>query len=172
MDSNKVVLSKDQLQCLSSPACSDVFFALRSVGEATAKELSVRLDRTPATVLYHLGRLERAGLARITERRAAVRKPEAVYRPTSDRFDLPADESLRDLKVKTVQSGLRRAIRGWERAAEADAGPMHVIATQARLSESDARELMRMIDAAAEFMRQNQTPDGAVIHWTSTLYPA
>lgn len=167
----RATLTPEQLECLASPACSGVFFAVRSLGKATAKEVGAKTNRSPATVLYHLGRLTQTGLVHVVEKRAAVRKPEAVFEATSQRFELPRDAETKRLRVKTVQAGLRQAIRGWERAAEEDAGPAHVITTQCRLSAEDAREFERLIEKAASFVRERESSEGILIHWSSVVYP-
>lgn len=167
----QLVLTESQLECLASPSCGAVFRSLRAAGQATAAELAVQVERSPATVIYHLRRLEEVGLAEIVERRPAVRKPEAVYRPTDTRFRLPEDQSTKELRIKTVQAGLRHAMRGWERAANAGAPSMHVIQAQLRLRPDDLRRFEAMIEEASRFAIEHEAPDGDLITWSNLIFP-
>lgn len=166
-----VVLNEEQLACLASPACGTVFRALRALGRGTANELAVKVERSAATVIYHLRRLEEVGLVEIVERRPAVRKPESVYQPTDTRFRLPEDERTRELRIRTVQAGLRYSMRGWERAARTGAKGMHVIQAQLRLRPEDAEQFLRLIEEASKFAIENENPQGDLISWSSLVFP-
>ena len=111
---SKMTLTPEQLECLASPACSSVFRALRALGRASANEIASKVERSAATVIYHLRRLEESGLIEIVERRAAKRKPEAIYEPKGWSFELPHGPEVRDLRVRAVQAGLRHAVRDGE----------------------------------------------------------
>lgn len=165
------VLSAIQLECLASPACSTVFMVVRAMGRASAAEVANRIGRSPATVTYHLRRLLEAELIRVIEKRAAKRKPEAIYGPTDERYELPAGKEVRALRVKAVQAGLRQAIRGWERASLKGSGSMQVIRAQVRLKPEDQKKLEAMLEAASRFAKENESPDGELHAWTSVIYP-
>lgn len=167
----RTVLSSDQLACLSSPASNAVFTALRGLQRASAAEVARKVNRTPATVLYHLHRLEECDLAREVEKRPGKRKPEAVFAPSADRYELPRDDDSRELRVRAVQAGLRQAIRGWEKASESQAGPMHIIRAHLRMKPEDYRRFEEMLNEAARFAVEHEDPGGELLHWSSVVYP-
>lgn len=166
-----MTLTPEQLECLASPACSSVFRALRALGRASANEIASKVERSAATVIYHLRRLEDSGLIAVVERRAARRKPEAVYEPASAAFELPEGDEMRDLRVRAVQAGLRHAMRGWEKASRIDSGSMQVIQAQIRLKPDDQAKFEAMIEEASRFAKEHESEEGVLHHWSSVVYP-
>ena len=164
-------LNEAQLACLASPACSTVFTILRGLGRASASEIATKVGKSAATVIYHLRRLEDAGLIEIVERRAAKRKPEAIYQSVEARYERPPGRESRELKVRAVQASLRLASRGWERASLAESGSMHIIRAQIRLSAEDLRQFESMLEAASKFAIGHEAADGVLHYWTSVVYP-
>ncbi len=166
-----MTLTPEQLECLASPACSSVFRALRALGRASANEIASKVERSAATVIYHLRRLEASGLIIIVERRAAKRKPEAIYEPKGSSFELPHGAEARDLRIRAVQAGLRHAMRGWEKASRLESGSMQVIQAQIRLKPEDQAKFEAMIEEASRFAKAHETEEGVLHHWSSVVYP-
>jgi len=166
-----MTLTATQLDLLASPACADAFMAVIGMGKATAKEVAAKVNRTPATALYHLARLEKAGLIFEVEKRPAVKKPEGVYQATSTEYELPKDPETRGHRTRAVVAGLRQVIRGWEKSSEHDLPHRHILRASIRLKEADAQELVRRLEAISEFVKEKQGEEGELLSWASVLYP-
>ncbi len=173
----ELVLSARQLECLASPACSDVVEALRTLEPASATEIARKIKRSPATALYHLRRLLECSLIREAGRRPTARRPEVVFALAATRLRLPESAPGSPEEIFTrraVVAGLRRVIRGYERAAAAppaDETTFQVIRAQVRLSPENADRFLELIESANRFAEKNRAEGAPVLHWTSVLYP-
>ena len=168
---DEIVLDAPQLRCLAAPASSQTLSVLRESGEASATLVAEALDRSPATALYHLRKLERVGLAAIIERRATARRPEAVYAPSARIFTLPSPAPQTEaLVIKAVLAGVREAARGF--AAAAGRSHKHVLRCQMRLTEEDADHFISLLEAASRFVLAHQCASGGIrMGWSSIVYP-
>lgn len=171
------VLSADQLRSLGSPACQQVFSALRALKPASAREVAKQIGKSPATAAYHLTELTRVGLVREAGKRPSGRRPETLYEPTADRLSLPkpgTDPLVSSLTRKAVLAGLRHAMHGYERAAEkglGETGLIHIIRASVRLSPEDANRFIDLIAEANRFAAERQAAGGVLIQWSSLVYP-
>src|SRR5579862_7479 len=110
---NPHVLTADQLRCLASPVRNDVFAALRAVGTGSAREIAARIGRSPESIHYHLKSLLTCGLIRVTEKRPAPKKPEAMYAPTFGKLKLPTGAEERNLVAAAAEASIRQSVRGY-----------------------------------------------------------
>ncbi len=174
------VLTSAQLACLASPARSDVFTALRSLGASTVNELAAATGRPPASIHFHVKGLLAANLMRLVERRRTLRRPEAVYEITAAAYRLPdvrKHPESAPLVRRAVTAGLRQTIRGYELAAaeaanrpEADLN-IQVIRAAVRLRPHDMDIFLSLLNQAAEMARSAEVPDGVRMNWSSVVYP-
>jgi len=173
-------LNAAQLECLSSPARSEVFMQLRSIGQASIGELGRSLGKRPEAIHYHVKALVKAKLAKEAFRRPGIKKPESVYEPIGTNWRLPrmrAGSPVAEMARKTVAAGFRQSARGYLKAAErADREPhvrkrMQVIRMNIRLKPEDIPVLMEMIEAVVKFADEHKSADGERLAWSSILYP-
>jgi DNA-binding transcriptional ArsR family regulator len=176
----EIVLNSEQLACLASPTRNETFATIRSLGKASVRELADRMGRSPEALYYHVKALSKAGLIKEALRRPTVRKPEAVYESVEANYRLPqsgSDPELDALARRSVVSGLRHTIRGYETAstiAEKDVQKrpyLQVIRVACRLSEEHAKSFFELIEEAARFAKDHEQPDGVRLHWSSVVFP-
>jgi DNA-binding transcriptional ArsR family regulator len=173
----EITLSADQLRCLASPSCQQVFVALRSMEQASAGEIAKQIARSPATVGYHLRALLATELIREAGKRVTARKPESIYEPSADRMRLPppgSDPAVSEQTRRAVLAGMRHAMHGYKRAAEKGLGQtgfIHIIRGSMRLSEKDANRFLELVEEANRFAIGRQAQDGVLLQWSSVVYP-
>jgi predicted ArsR family transcriptional regulator len=164
-----LILNAEQLRVMASPACNEVIATLHGMRRASATEIARTLLKSPATILYHLRKLEEVGLATIFEVRPTQRRPEAIYSPTSERLTLPKSDP-EGLITRAVLAGMRDAMRGF--AATKSRDYKHVLRTQVKLSPENAMKFLAMLDAADQFASESQSEGGEIhLHWNSITYP-
>jgi DNA-binding transcriptional ArsR family regulator len=109
--SSKHFLTPIQLESLSSPARIAIVQRFEMDGQATARDLALRMGRSVTSLYYHLSALVDVGVLRVVGERRGVRRPEVVYALAGD--VLSSAEA-----VKTV-AGRRSYGRSAARVAEA-----------------------------------------------------
>jgi len=175
-----MILTSQQLTCLASPARNEVFVTIRSLREASAADIAEAGAWSSEAVQFHLRELLKSGLIRVKYRRPTSRRTEAVYESSDKEYRLPdvrKDPELAALTRKSVAAGLRQTVRGYlaatERVAEApeSAHGIQIIRATARLSLEDTRAFLGLLNAASEFAKRHETPDGERLCWTSVVYP-
>jgi predicted ArsR family transcriptional regulator len=168
---DEIVLTAQQLVCLATPASTQAMSCLTSLGRASASQLAKGLNRSPATAIYHLRKLERVGLAKVVATRATGRRPEVVYAPAAERLTLPDEASEIDhLVTRSVLAGLREAMRGF--AAAPGRRQKHVVRCQMRLTNEDAAHFFAMLEAATQFASARRLERGGVLlAWNSVVFP-
>ena len=164
-------LTLEQLNCLASPPRSRVFSTLRAVGSASASEVASHLDRSAESVAYHLHQLASAGLVEAVEVRPTKRRPEAIYRATIQRAELPTSPEASKAVRKTVAAGLRQSARDFEAAAVHGHENIFVQRGQVRLSKDVIAEVSRMFDTAIAFATENASEDGVLVGYSTLICP-
>jgi DNA-binding transcriptional ArsR family regulator len=123
----------------------------------TNRELSLRLDRDPGTVLYHVRRLVELGFLKAEPmRRAASGHLEQPYRITGKSW------MLRVSKTPSYSTAVLDAVRD----EMTEAGPKAAVSTTrlgVRLRDSDVRELRGRLDELADDFAGRDHPDGTPI---------
>lgn len=165
------VLTTEQLRCLASPVRNEVYSTLRSLGRASVREIAESLGRKPASIHYHVGALETAGLIREVDRRAGPRRPEAIFESALAGAQLPNTDNpeISKLVRGAVLARLRQSMRQFERAAIEGRSPRAIVSASLRLKPEDVATFEAMLEAAAQFAIQARSPEGTPILWTSSL---
>ena len=165
----EVVLSEQQLSCLSSPVRVEVFESLNSQGQASARELSELTGMSTQTIHFHLNELLAVNLVEILERRPAKKRPESIFRPTARSYCLPEIKGKPDLEKavsKSISATLRRVLRGFGAHAH-DPNNAQILRTVVCLSEADRVEFEGMIQAALTFAKERR--DAAAVPRAITM---
>ncbi len=177
--SDSAILSADQLKCLASPVRSEVFAAIRMLGQCSAADVAEARGLSAESVHFHFKGLTKVNLIKPCGQRPTVRRPEGLYEATAPSFLLPdttGDPALASIVRHTVSSGLRRAVRGYEKAASLAkdktkvADGFHIIQTRLKLSSDDQREFLAMIEQAVQFAKERESSDGNPLNWTSLVF--
>jgi hypothetical protein len=123
----------------------------------TNRELALRLERDPGTVLYHVRRLVDLGFLKPEPmRRAASGHLEQPYRITGKSW------MLRVSKAPSYSTAVLDAVRD----ELVEAGPRSPISTTrlgVRLTDSDIAELRRRLDALADDFAARDDPKGTPV---------
>ena len=155
----------------------EVFAAIRSIGQASASAVAESTGLSPEATHFHLKGLLKVDLIEVVGQRATTRRPESIYQSTAKRYNLPKDPELAAIVSKSVTAGLRRSVRGYEKAAalsrEADDPSVgfQIIQTKVRLSAQDMETFRAMINQASQFAIERDDDAGATFQWTSIVYP-
>ncbi|MEI8283043.1 MAG: helix-turn-helix domain-containing protein [Armatimonadota bacterium] len=177
---DSAILTADQLKCLASPVRNDVFVAIRTLGQASAADIAKARGLSPETVHFHLKGLAKVNLIKPCGHRPTARRPEELFETTAPSYRLPdttGDPDLASIVRNTVSSGIRRAIRGYEKAAKSPEGKakatdgFQVIQARIRLSPDDQREFMALIEQAVQFAKERECSNGIPLNWTSLVFP-
>ncbi len=123
----------------------------------TNRELALRLDRDPGTVLYHVRRLVELGFLKAEPmRRAASGHLEQPYLITGKSW------LLRVSRTPSYSTAVLDAVRD----ELAEAGPRAAISTTrlgVRLSDADIRDLRTRLDALASDFIERDDPGGTPV---------
>jgi DNA-binding transcriptional ArsR family regulator len=165
-----VVDTLDALRALSDPLKLRIIESLRPE-PLTASQVARQLGEKPNKLHYHVTELERAGLIRVAETRQKGNLLERYYRPAADFFRVdPAlfgkgpeglaafYQSVAGLLDQT-DADLRAAIDAG-RVTEAEAAASRRMLVRSRLSEADAAEFGRRLDALLEEFGRRSLPEG------------
>ena len=175
-----ITLTAPQLRCLASPVRNEVFMQIRTMGQASVREIAKATGRKPEAVHYHVKSLVSAGLAREAFRRPAPKKPESVYEPIGKELRLPKPGQKPEVAAlirKSTAAGFRQTLRGYLKAArQAQTEPkirpyLHIVRMNARLSPKDAREFLDRIEDAVKFADEHRDEEGMKLVWSSITYP-
>lgn len=172
------VLSLDQVRCLGSAVRNEIYQRFRALQPASVADVAESLGKSVELVHYHARELLKNELIAEVEKRPSGRRPESVYRATHRVVELPksgegAGAAVRDMVV----GSLKLTARQYEKAsiaAEEDpevARSMHVIRAIVRLSDADMSKFLGMIEEVATFLKENQSPEGKSVTWSSAVYP-
>ncbi len=178
IDRKSHVLSLEQVRCLGSTVRNEIYQRFRALQPASVADVAESLGKSVELVHYHARELLKHDLIMEVEKRPSGRRPESVYRATHRVVELPktgdgAEEAVRDMVV----GSLKLTARQYEKAsvaAEDDpevARSMHVIRAIVRLSDEEMTKFLAMIEDIATFLKENQSPEGKSVTWSSAVYP-
>lgn len=111
--------SAEQKAAISSPIRMEILGHFTSPEGMSIAEIAERMGRPPATLYYHFGILEDAGLLVRAGKRPGTKKSETLYEPVASRFEFPVardPESEADAAVKAMSMAFRMAERDLEAA--------------------------------------------------------
>lgn len=175
------VVDQDQMNALISPARVEVVSALEQLGQASVRELAVRIGRRPSSLYYHLELLQNVGLLREVESRHGAGRPEVVYALVARRLVLrgdPTQPGTIEAVIHAASSVLRMCDREVRAAVEkgrhVGGNRMSATRSRARLSKEQVAEIFKHIKRIEEIMRtapETERGHGAFYTWTSFLTP-
>jgi len=163
-----LVLNADQVAAMASPTRGAVYERLASRGEAVAVEVAEDTGVSAATALYHLRQLVSVGLVQEAGERPTGKRPATVFRPVSLRLALPSGDEDVEVRLKAVQTSLRKCKRDLE-ANQAKGS--HVLKIATRLNADDMAAFLQKLEEAAEFAKSRLDPEGREVSWLSVVCP-
>jgi predicted transcriptional regulator len=110
-----ILRSEAQRKAFSSPLRLELIGLFTDGEPRSAADMAELVGRPASAIHYHVRVLEKAGLLKRSGERHSARKPEALYLPTADVFQMeqpksnPADAA--DAAVKTLSTAFRMAER-------------------------------------------------------------
>lgn len=160
-----IVLSEEQVICLSSPLRKELLATFISFGPASVSEVATRLNKRAKSLYYHIEQMEAHGLLRVVGRQTSVKKPEALYAAVSPRieFDKEPSQSYRSAMRKSIQSLLRLVSRQMDQAEKAGLKP-RITKLSLRLSSADQKEWERRVRELLEWAEERDDSSRPVRH--------
>ncbi|MDH3494314.1 MAG: helix-turn-helix domain-containing protein [Acidobacteriota bacterium] len=165
----------EQLRLVSSPAALEIVRALRHQGPASVSELGPMIGRKSNSLHYHIRKLTRSGMVRVTGTRRSGARTESVYDVSADRFEgvgLHKSKKLKGLANEGVRSLTRLAAREFERASARDG---EIVVTgrhrsilahrvSARLTKKQLAEVNQCVDRIEEIFAANVGSGSGEMH--------
>jgi DNA-binding transcriptional ArsR family regulator len=152
-----------QWRAVASPARFEMIEFMRALAPCSLAELAEGMDRPADSLYHHIRRLEKAGIARVVDRRKAGRQTEAVYDLTGDDLKLDFDASTgKNAKAITqlVAAVSRLAQRTFTAAVASDAmlgDPVKRFAIRSDSAWLDDDQLARVRDLLAQIVEIFET---------------
>lgn len=183
----KVLRTQAQQKAFASPLRLELVGLFTDGEPKSVADMAELVGRPASAIHYHVRVLEKAGLFKRHGERHSARKPEALYVPTADVFEMGARKSNPEEAAKTAVKTLTTAFRMAERdlkAAMADpktrpTGP-HRNAFGARLhcrlTKKELAELNRHLRAIEKMLvraagTRKPSPDDQFVSLTLALMP-
>ena len=165
-----------QLRALQSPVRVRLVAVLRSLGEASIRDIAEQMEAAPGGLHYHVRALVAVGCVEFVGKRKVSRRMESVYRlPGKDlmiNLDGRGKKYLSEVG-RVYSAALRLADRTMVRSldvrtpsAASSAEPPRLIQIVARLRKRRARELQRKLRELSEFLREHDdanAPDSYLV---------
>lgn len=173
------VQTKTQWAALSSVVRVEMIQCLRVAGPCSIRELADVMRRQIQPLYFHLRKLERAGLVKQTGIRKARRQNEALYDLVAQRFhyivDARSGRNVKEFKV-VLQAMLRACAKQTLAAVSAGVdfeSPLIEVGRRAGwLTESQARQVARLIGAALKIVQSSRrTPTSRLHAMTAVFLP-
>lgn len=157
-----------QVRAAASPTAHRLLGALERLGPSSVRELAEQLGMAPASLYYHVRRLEKAGVLRAKEQRATGKRPETV-------FELPGKEVILRGELSPAMAGevaragqgmLRLAARLYAAATRKRRAPRPrtrrrnvLIQVQGRLAPDALAEVNRRLEDIAQYVAEHDDPE-------------
>lgn len=159
-----------QLRAIRTPLRQEILQSIVRSGPASVRELARTLDRTPASLYYHIHALEKAGLIASKKRGARGGRTERTYSAVADRILVdrtvrsPAfARALLDLHRAALNQADREiedALRQERIAGTPEGEGVILLRLTACLSRADAHEARRRLRDLAQFLSDRSGTDG------------
>lgn len=170
-----LTLNKAQLECLRSPLRAEILSLLIADGPISVAALGRGTGYPQKSLYYPLRKLVACQLVRPTEVSLEGRRPEQLFDAAMDSIQLPeSDPATLALANKALIGAMSVALREVVRATEAHQAPPPDIVchrTVAKLSDADRKELLRMLAAVSDFIRDHTDLEAAAFSLTMALVP-
>jgi DNA-binding MarR family transcriptional regulator len=169
-----VIRKAEQLRAMRTPLRQEILDGIERLGACSVKELASSLGREPASLYYHVHRLEEVGLVR----EKAARRTESVYQLSAPRILIDRNERSPAFLAALVDlygAALRAAERELVRALESQGGTNRRLTGAAlqrltvRLTPKAAARLPKMIQELAEELSEEGGSDPAEVHSLTTV---
>ena len=159
-----------QLRAIRTPLRQELLQSVVRLGPVSVKELAHALNRTPASLYYHLHALEKAGLAASRRRDSRAGRTGTTYEAVADRILVdrtarsPAfARALLDLNKAALRQADREiedALRQERIAGTPEGEGVILLRLTACLSRADAHEARRRVRDLAQFLSDRSGTDG------------
>jgi DNA-binding transcriptional ArsR family regulator len=162
-----VVREPEQLKALGDDLRSKIVLLLRDHAASTT-ELAHKLDLPKGTVGHHLKVLEKAGLVRVVRTRQVRALKEKLYGRTARLFVFKSTDNDAEDVWNVAASALRRAAEEMLPIGSDAQTTFGVV--RARLSDADARRLVRRLERLIDDFRAADRPDGTDYGLAAAFY--
>ena len=164
-----------QMKALTSPVRRDVLGVLGRRGESTAAEIAEALGVSPASLYYHLRKLESAGLIEGRGPHAATTRPVRTFVRTFSRMAVGGDPvdgtpeyraarvDLHDADLRELSRRIRSAlVDDPSESTLAGIDPMMVLRVGLRLTPEGARKVDHAMAEVVRVAVEHEDPEGEV----------
>jgi DNA-binding transcriptional ArsR family regulator len=162
-----VVRQPEQLKALGDDLRSKIVILLRDRAFSTT-ELAARLGLPKGTVGHHVKVLEKAGLVRVVRTRQVRAMTEKLYGRSARLFLFRSTETDAEDVWNVAATSLRRAAEEMLPIGIDAQTTFGVV--RARLSDTDARRLVRRLEKLIEDFRAADGPDGEEYGLAAAFY--
>jgi DNA-binding transcriptional ArsR family regulator len=162
-----VVREPEQLKALGDDLRSKIVILLRDRAFSTT-ELAAKLGLPKSTVGHHVKVLEKAGLVRVVRTRQVRAMTEKLYGRTARLFLFKSTDTDGEDVRNVAAASLRRAAE--EMLPIGDDGRTTFAVVTSRLSDADARRLVRRLEKLVDDFRAADDPGGAPYGLAAALY--
>jgi len=152
-----VVREPEQLKALGDDLRSKIVILLRDRAASTT-ELATKLGLPKGTVGHHVKVLEKAGLIQVVRTRQVRAMTEKVYGRTARLFLFKSTDTDAEDVWNVAATSLRRAAEEMLPIGSDSQTTFGVV--RARLSDADARRLVRRLEKLIDDFRAADGPDG------------
>lgn len=162
-----VVREPEQLKALGDDLRSKIVILLRDRAFSTT-ELAAKLGLPKSTVGHHVKVLEKAGLVRVVRTRQVRAMTEKLYGRTARLFLFKSTDTDGEDVRNVAAASLRRAAE--EMLPIGDDGRTTFAVVTSRLSDADARRLVRRLEKLVDDFRAADGHDGVTYGLAAALY--
>jgi DNA-binding transcriptional ArsR family regulator len=162
-----VVREPEQLKALGDDLRSKIVILLRDRAASTT-ELASKLGLPKGTVGHHMKVLEKAGLIQVVRTRQVRAMTEKVYGRTARLFLFKSTDSDAEDVWNVAAASLRRAAEEMLPIGSDAQTTFGVV--RARLSETDARRLVRRLEKLIDDFRAADGPEGEEYGLAAAFY--
>ena len=162
-----VVREPEQLKALGDDLRSKIVILLRDRAASTT-ELAVKLGLPKGTVGHHVKVLEKAGLIQVVRTRQVRAMTEKVYGRTARLFLFKSTDTDAEDVWNVAATSLRRAAEEMLPIGSDSQTTFGVV--RARLSDADARRLVRRLEKLIDDFRAADGPDGEEYGLAAAFY--
>lgn len=166
--SELIVLNEAQMECLRAPLRSELLSILMAEGPTSVASLGRSTGHPVKSLYYPLRKLMAVGLVRSAGVLSEGRRPEQLFDAAADNVEL--QDGMREQANKALVGTMSVALREVVRAT---ATSIDVVCHRnvVRLSPSDREELLRMLGAVSDFVRERADPAEPAFSLTMALVP-
>jgi DNA-binding transcriptional ArsR family regulator len=162
-----VVREPEQLKALGDELRSKIVILLRDRASSTT-ELAATLGLPKGTVGHHVKVLEKAGLVRVVRTRQVRAMTEKLYGRTARLFLFKSTDTDGEDVRNVAAASLRRAAE--ELLPIGDDGRTTFAVVTSRLTDADARRLVRRLEKLVDDFRAADDPGGTPYGLAAALY--